>query len=463
MSSMNIRNRNYCARMRLVASVLVGLLTASSALANVKLPSVLSSHMVLQQEMPIVLWGSAEPGESVTVKFAETSETATANEKGHWQVTLPPHEADSEPRRMSIVGKNRIELEDVLVGEVWLGSGQSNMEMPMTEAADSQEAIAASDHPQIRLFHITHAQAELPAKDVDATWRACTPDNVATFSAALYFFGQRLQQELQVPIGLINASWGGSPIEQWTPKKEKNGQMYNGMVAPLVPFAIRGVTWYQGEANVRTNQGMEYRRRMEDLIGGWRSAWGRELPWYFVQIAPWDYSGYLPGQVPVLWEAQVASLKIPKTGMVVTTDLSDPSGRKTGHPLNKRDVGKRLARWALAKTYGRNDIVYSGPLYKSSEIEGSRMRLHFAHTEGGLKANDGGPLREFEIAGEHGHFVAARAEIEGDSVVVWADYIPEPTQVRFGWHTLANPNLSNGEGLPASPFQTKDWQGGTAE
>ncbi len=445
------------------ACIAIALASMNQAFSDVKLPHVFASHMVLQRELPIVLWGSADPGEPIKVTFAGHAAEATADEKGNWRVTLPPMEMSHEPRKIVIAGNNRLELDDVLVGEVWIGSGQSNMEMPMAEAAGAAEAIAAANQPAIRLFHVTHSQTELPAKDVDAVWRPCTPDSAATFSAALYFFGKQLQDELHVPVGLIDASWGGSPIEQWTTKKANNGQMYNGMVAPLVPFPIRGVVWYQGERNVSTNQGMEYRRQMDELIGGWRSAWGRDLPWYFVQIAPWDYSGYLPGQVPVLWEAQAASLKIPNTGMVVTTDLVDPSGLKTGHPLNKRDVGKRLARWALAKTYGRKDIVYSGPLYKSCEVDGSRMRLHFAHTEGGLKSTDGGPLREFEIAGAHGHFVAAQAKIDGDSIVVWADYIPEPTQVRFGWHTLANPNLANGAGLPASPFQTKDWQGGTAE
>ena len=231
------------------------------------------------------------------------------------------------------------------------------------------------------------------------------------------------------------------------------------MIAPLQPFAIQGAIWYQGETNVLQKNGLGYYDRMESLISGWRKTWGHELPFYFVQIAPWS-GRYEPGQLPALWEAQVASLKIPKTGMAVTTDLVD--NISDIHPRNKFDVGKRLAAWALAKTYGKKDVVYSGPLYKSMKADGDRIRLQFAHAVG-LKTRDDKPLSEFQIAGADGKFVDATAEIDGDDVVVSAAGVKAPQHVRFGWHKLANPNLINGAGLPASPFQTDKWRGGTGE
>ncbi len=258
-------------------------------------------------------------------------------------------------------------------------------------------------------------------------------------------------------MGLINSSWGGSPIEPWTVAEGKGGGMYNAMIAPLKPFAIRGAIWYQGESNMAN--GLNYYDKMKALIEGWRQVWGQDFPFYFVEIAPW--SGYAPGGLPLLWEGQVASLKIPSTGMAVTTDLVD--NIQDIHPKNKFDVGNRLALWALAKDYGKKGLVYSGPLYKSMKVEGDKLRLTFAHVGGGLKSRDGKPLSEFQVAGADGKFVPAEAVIDGDTVIVEAKGVTAPTQARFGWRNTANPNLVNKEGLPASPFQTKNWQGGTGE
>jgi sialate O-acetylesterase len=287
-------------------------------------------------------------------------------------------------------------------------------------------------------------------------WKVCSPQTVPGFSGVLYFFGQRLRKDLGVPVGLINSSWGGSPIEPWTVAEGKGGAMYNGMIAPVKPFAIRGAIWYQGESNM--GNGLKYADKMKALIEGWRQVWGCDFPFYFVQIAP--FSGYGPGALPALWEAQVASLKIPGTGMAVTTDLVDNIGDI--HPKNKVDVGNRLALWALAKDY-KKDLVYSGPLYKSMKVDGNKIRLSFAHVGGGLKSRDGKPLSEFQIAGADGKFVPAEAMIDGDTVVVEAKEVAAPTQARFGWRNEANPNLINKEGLPASPFQSNNWQGGTGE
>jgi sialate O-acetylesterase len=266
-----------------------------------------------------------------------------------------------------------------------------------------------------------------------------------------------LHKQLNVPVGLIETAWGGQRIERFTPAGQRSGDIYNGMIAPVKPFAIRGMIWYQGESNM--GDGMKYADKMKTLITGLRNEWHNEFPFYFVEIAP--YNKYGGGALPQLWEGQTAALKIPNTGMVVTTDLVDDI--KDIHPKDKLDVGNRLALWALAKTYGKKDVVYTGPLYKSMEVSGNKVRLSFAHVDGGLKSRDGKPLSEFEIAGADGKFVPAKAAVEGKTVVVQTKDVPSPTQVRFGWRNEANPNLTNNEGLPASPFQTKDWHGGTSE
>jgi sialate O-acetylesterase len=427
--------------------------------ADVKLPKIIDSNMVLQRDMPLPIWGWADPGEEVTVRIGKHKATATADKKGNWKVTLPSLKADGTSHTMNIKGKNEINLKDILIGEVWIGSGQSNMEWSVAGSHNAKEALPAAKHPNIRLFHVPRVQPSTPAKDVNATWKVCTPETVPNFAGVLYFFGVRLQKDLDIPIGLINSSWGGSPIEPWTVAGKHSGGMYNGMIAPLQPFAIRGVIWYQGETNVFHKNGLKYYDKMKALIEGWRKTWGEKMPFYFVQIAPW--SGYPKGELPALWEAQVASLKIPYTGMAVTTDLVD--NIKDIHPRNKVDVGNRLALWALAKTYGKKDIVYSGPLYKSMKSDGNKIRLSFAHVGGGLKSRDGKPLTEFQIAGKDGKFVPAEATIDGETVVVSAKGVDSPKQVRFGWRMIANPNLINKEGLPASPFQTNKWRGATGE
>jgi sialate O-acetylesterase len=383
-----------------------------------------------------------------------------ANTDGKWQVELSAMPADGKTHTLTVQGKNTITLEDILIGDVWVGSGQSNMEWQLKNTIGAKEAIAAANHPNIRLLHVPKVQTPEPAVDVDAKWKTCTPTNVPAFSAVLYYFGLKLHQDVDVPIGLINSSWGGSPIEPWTIANGESGGMYNGMIAPLQPFAIRGSIWYQGETNVLRKNGLAYYDKMNDLIAGWRESWGQDLAFYFVQIAPWS-GRYEAGQLPSLWEAQVASLKISGTGMAVTTDLVNDIADI--HPRNKLDVGNRLALWALAKSYHRSDIIYSGPLYKSMKIEGDKIRIQFAHIGNGLKSRDDEPLTEFRIAGADGKFVEAIAAIDGKTIVVSSDSVTSPMQVQFGWHKIAHPNLVNSAGLPASPFQTNDWQGGTGE
>ena len=436
------------------------------ASGDLRLPKVIGSHMVLQRDVPPVIWGWGAKGQKVTVALGDDNKaTAKVNEANSWRVTLKAMKADGKAHKLVVTqktdeGEQKIELADILIGDVWVGSGQSNMEWSLSRTETAGPAIQGANHPKIRLFHVPKVQSGVPARDVNAAWRVCTPQTVPGFSAALYFFGKRLHKDLDVPMGLINSSWGGSAIEPWTIADGRGGGMYNGMIAPLVSFPIRGAIWYQGETNVIHRNGFAYFHKTKALIEGWRKAWGTDFPFYFVQIAPWAGGHYAPGWLPLLWEAQVASLKIPKTGMAVTTDIVHNIGDI--HPRNKRDVGKRLALWALAKTYGK-DLVYSGPLYKSMKVEGKKIRLSFAHTGGGLKSRDGKPLNEFQIAGADGKFVPAKATVDGKTVVVESDKVASPTQVLFGWHKTANPNLVNKEGLPASPFRTKDWLGGTGE
>jgi sialate O-acetylesterase len=442
----------------LVICLAVGLMTAcaTSARAEVDLPYVFDHDMVLQRDMPVPVWGWADPGEKIRVEFAGQKLGTSADDKGNWKVVLQPMKANDQPQIMTIHGKEAegIKLENVLVGEVWIGSGQSNMEWSIKQSYKSKEFTTGANHPKIRLFHVPKKQEKAPAKDVTHThWDECSPDSVPNFSAVLYHFGVAVQKELNVPVGLINSSWGGSAIEPWF---VNTGGMYNGMIAPLQPFAMRGVLWYQGESNV--GNGMKYADKMKNLIEGWRKVWGQEFPFYYVQIAPW--SGY-KASLPDLWEAQVACLKLPKTGMIVTTDIVDKISDI--HPGDKKTVGDRLALIALAKTYGKKNLVYSGPLFKEMKVEGNKVKLSFAHTANGLKSSNGMPLSEFEIAGDDGKFVPAKAEIDGKTVVVWAENVANPTQVQFGWRNTANPNLVNSAGLPASPFRTKDWQGGTGE
>ncbi len=452
-------------------------------LPAVRLPSVIGSDMVLQRDAPVPIWGWTTPGTNVTVRFAGQTKTAKAGADGRWEVRLDPLRASDKPRDMVI---DSITLTNILVGEVWLCSGQSNMEKPIGEVRgqkpvfNDQAELAAANYPRIRLYKAERTRAFTPARDVKGGWRVCSSNahEQMKFSAAAYFFGREIHRELKVPVGLIESAWGGTRIEPWTPmagftsnlaefaalemrtNKVAASAIYNGMIAPLAPFAIRGALWYQGESNLMdVNDGAIYTDKMRALITSWRDVWGQgEFPFYYVQLAPYAYHGDRPERtksaegLPVIWEAQTRALAIPNTGMIVTTDLVDDL--HDIHPRNKQEVGKRLALVALAKTYGRTNLVYSGPMYKSHETRGSKIVIHFDHTGGGLVSKDGRPLTWFAIAGADGRFVPAEAVIESNTVVVSSSEVPEPKAVRFAWHETAQPNLFNKEGLPAVPFRS---------
>jgi len=451
---------------------------ATPAFAETKLPSIFGDNMVLQRDHELPVWGWDEAGREVTVTLGDSKATAKAAEDGKWQVKLPAMQAGG-PHVLTVTGSSTVALKEVLIGEVWLCSGQSNMEWTVSNSNNPKEEIASAKHPKIRHIKIQHIPADTPQQNVASSgWQVCSPETVAQFTAVGYFFGRRLQEELDVPIGLIGSNWGGTRIEPWTPpvgfkqvpalkeitndlanlpKKNDKGQvihqsplaLYNGMIHPLVPYAMRGSIWYQGESN--NGEGMLYHEKMKALIAGWRSVWKNdEMPFYFVQLAPFTYGGD-PARLAGIWEAQLATLSVPNTGMAVTTDIGH---LKDIHPRNKQDVGNRLALWALAKNYGKDDIVYSGPLYKSMKVEGNKIRITFDSVGNGLASRDEKPLSWFTIAGKDNKFVEAKAEIDGNDVIVSADSVKEPTAARFGWHQQAEPNLMNKEGLPASPFRT---------
>jgi sialate O-acetylesterase len=480
--------------------------------AGIQLASPFTSHMVLQCDMPVPVWGTAEPGEVVTVEFAGQKKTARADADGKWSVKLDAMKLSAEGRAFTVSGARSaqpVQLDDVLVGEVWLASGQSNMDfsVALTEkyyfAGVTNEAaeVAAANYPRLRMFSGEWARSYTPCNTVAGTWKVCTPENVREFSAVGYFFARDLQKELNVPVGIVTLTYGASTAQAWirreaiaanpklkpvldefdmkvkawvpptedelkrwqaaadqakadgkrpprhpkpNPDQDQHNPtvLFNGMIAPVAPFAIRGVLWYQGESVTAPKE--LFPLWNETLINDWRKLWGRGLPFYFCQLAAY------PKTSPEVREWQAEALRLPKTAMAVTIDISD---EKNVHPKNKQDVGNRLSRIALANVYGRK-LEYSGPVYESMKAENGAIRLKFSHPGGGLVAK-GGPLQTFEIAGADGKFVPAEAKIDGKSVLVSSASVTNAVAVRYAWSSYPEGcNLYNAAGLPAPPFRT---------
>jgi sialate O-acetylesterase len=456
----------------------VALLTLALAplQADVRLPSLLASGMVLQQRSQVALWGQADPGEQIRIRVGWQKKTllVQAGQDGRWKVRVRTPGAGG-PYQLVFEGKNRIALKDVLVGEVWVCSGQSNMEWTLDmlggwKALPEERAALgdAVDHG-LRLCTIPKAISPTPLDACETTWHTATPDHVAPFSAIAYFYGRELRRRLKVPVGLIASAWGGTEAECWIPKerlaqdpelastlRDPGGEqpnrpsvLYNAMIHPLLPFGIRGVIWYQGESN--TVNADLYDRLFPGLIRAWREAWGQgDFPFYFVQIAPYLYAEAPPTSAYVR-DAQRRALALPNTGMALTIDLADPTDL---HPKAKPEIARRLALWALARTYHRQVGEISGPLLNNAVQEKGQMRLRFDHTRGGLKAKNGS-LCGFELAAKGAAFVAAKARIEGNTVVVSHPDIANPAEVRYAFAHAPEASLFNGAGLPASPFQTE--------
>jgi sialate O-acetylesterase len=478
-------------------------LSVSSVLAVVKPHGLISDNAVVQQGISLPIWGSANDGEKVTVKFQD-QEVSTTAQNGRWLVRLKPLSAGG-PFTMTIAGENTVELKNILVGEVWVCSGQSNMQWPVSRSANPQETVANSKDPYLRLFTVPRQASDVTANDVNGSWQECGPETVAEFSAVGYFFGRDLRKALNIPIGLINSSYGGTPAEAWTSrhilesdpdlqsildnqaqavknypqalekykalveKAKQEGKetprppgnpeqspqrpcgLYNAMIAPLIPYAIRGVIWYQGESNA--SRALQYRKLFPAMIKNWRQDWSQgDFPFLFVQLAPFMKieAEPLDSDWAKLREAQLlTSLKVPFTAMAVITDVGDENDI---HPKQKEPVGARLALAARAIAYGEK-IVYSGPVYESLKLEGNRAILSFNQVGGGLMAPEG-ELKGFVIAGEDRKFVKAQAEIQGDKVIVWNPQISKPVAVRYGWANYPVVNLCNKERLFASPFRT---------
>nr|WP_294895654.1 sialate O-acetylesterase [uncultured Pedobacter sp.] len=457
------------------------LLLSFQAKAEVVLPRILGNQMVLQQQKPIVIWGTANVGEQVSVSFANEYAQAVADANGKWQVTLNPLKASFENRDMTIKGTNTIVLKDILVGEVWLCSGQSNMEYTMRKNSkvDRKEAEGLSPspidelffahHKDIRLFLVNRKELIKPSPEHEG-WDIAEGTALRNFSAVGYFFAKNINKDLNVPVGIIASSIPGSRIEPWINEedfasssyfKDKNvsgdpAKFYHPMIEPLIPFAIKGFLWYQGESNCFLQDRVNYTYKMKTLIDGWRKDWGEELPFYYVQIAPFEYSSsqgepkLSKYDLPEFWEAQTLALKIPNTGMAVITDLFDGGGGI--HPGYKWEVGRRLALQALKKTYGEH-IVADGPFYDKMKIKGNKIVLYFDNAKG-LKSRDAKPLDFFEVAGADGEYHPAKAEIKGKKVILTSLQVKQPVNARFGWSEVAQPNLVNGANLPANSFRT---------
>jgi len=478
------------------------------AAGEVRLPNFLSSHMVVQRARPIHIWGWSAPGEQVAVELHGATRSATADQLGNWSVYLPPEPAGG-PYQLKI---NQITLDDILVGDVWFASGQSNMEMPLkgfpgAPVKDSADEIARADQPRIRLLVIPKKPSDFPLRNAAAVWTPCTPETAANFSAAAYFFGRELAAREHVPIGLIDSTWGGTVAEAWVslegissdaslmpvfatraammqsqadaavvlakehredeaaraagqpapqhawrpdPRSWAPAALFNGMVAPLTPFAIKGIIWYQGESNSRLTFAPLYAKLFTALIGDWRSQWREgDFPFLFVQIA--NFKSNPTEAWAAIREAQRRALSLSNTAMAVTIDIGNPDNV---HPADKQTVGARLALAARALAYGEN-IEYSGPSFRQATPEGNAIRVWFDHTATGLVAR-GGDLTGFEIAGSDGHFVTATARIDNDTVLLSNPDVPAPKQVRYGWANAPVVNLYNSAGLPASPFTSED-------
>lgn len=515
---------------RFLILIALGLASQTIAFAELSVPNFFSDHMVLQRERAAPLWGKASPGAEVRLELSGQSATAKADAYGRWRAEMQTGPANAKGATLTISsGDETIQIEDVLIGEVWFASGQSNMAYAMKSSPVYNDLVAKSDHPGIRMFNAVSATATEPQDNINGKWTVCSPSSVPAYSAVAFFFARKLHQELGVPIGVIKSAWGGKPVETFTSRKAlrtlpgtnalvdalikadkrydgekakvaflarrdqwetamaerrkkpankrgraprkpaapkrplategKPGVLFDAMINPFAGYAMRGAIWYQGEANAKPGH-VPYDKTLPLLINDWRQRWNDDFSFYFVQLANFRAPSTEPGTQDS-WALLQDRMRLildttPKTGMAV---INDVGAANNIHPKNKKDPGERLALWALAKDYGR-DIVYCGPLYQSSKIDGNAIRVTFDQAGAGLASKDGEPLQRFEIAGKNRQWHWAKATLDGkDSVLVRSPDVAAPLAVRYAW--AANPegaNLVNSEGLPTSVFRTDHWK-----
>ena len=452
-------------------AIIAGSLLTSAA---VRLPAILGSHMVLQQQSEVNLWGWCGPAEKIVIKTSwDTITYKTSGNSGARWIQKIKTPAAGGPYTITI--NESTVLEDVLIGETWVCSGQSNMEWSGDQGLKQcLDEMPNATNQKIRFFYVPKSTSEYPQDNCAGSWKVCSPEEMKHFSAVGYFFGKKIQQELNIPVGLINSNWGGTAAEVWTPKDVVEsdpelssaakkigaldwwpnlpGYAFNTMINPITNFQIAGVVWYQGESNSGTAS--TYKPLMSRMIEAWRKAWQKEFPFYFVQIAP--FSGYGNNNVcALLRESQTSCLTIPKTGMAVIPDLVDDL--KNIHPANKIDVAARLANIALSETYGKSGLNYKFPMYKGMKSEKEKIRIIFENADSGLMAKDK-VITDVYISGEDRQFVPALAKIDGSTLVVWNKTIKAPVAVRFGFSNSAIPNLFSKEGLPVNLFRTDNWE-----
>lgn len=461
-------------RKTIILCIMICLLACNS-FAAVTLPAIFTDNMVLQRNSKVSVWGWANASEKVKIvgswNPADTTVAVTGN-NARWMASLTTTEAGG-PYTLTVIGQNTITLQNVMLGEVWICSGQSNMEWSVNAGiANGEQEAAMANHPNIRFFHIPKIGADFPQDDCKTSWDVCTPQTMRATSAVGYFFGRELQNNLHVPVGLIVSVWGGTPAEVWVQKDliendpvlkasayddkapwwpSAPGTTYNAMIAPVVPYGIAGTIWYQGESN--RYRPHTYAQLMRTLIESWRKDFGKEFPFYYVQIAPYTYDD--KGKAYIVREQQAKTMEVPKTGMVVVSDLVD--NIKDIHPKNKLDVGKRLANWALAETYGKPIGIYKSPMYKSMKVDKNKVRLSFENATNGLKVR-GKNISHFQVAGEDRKFVEATAQLKGNEIVVYNKTVTKPVAVRFCFDETSTPDVFNKEGLPLAPFRTDTWE-----
>jgi sialate O-acetylesterase len=487
------------------------LMVLAVARADVRLPAIFSDHAVLRKSTSVPVWGWAEPGEKVEAKLGDASVTAVAGQDGKWRLQLDLSKEGAGPFDLIVRGKNELKVSDVLVGEVWVCAGQSNMEMKLSQTG-AKVVVANAQNPLLRHFKVAKTSAATPAEDVTGKWLLAVAAGAGDFTAVGYYFGQAVQEAIGGPVGLINLSWGGSVTEAWmspetlardeelaarveTLRMESHpagkppvlsktpSGLFHGMLSPVLPYAITGAIWYQGESNARPGLSPLYRKSLRAMVEDWRQRWGcGDFPFYICQLPNFQAKSKDPAKTGTwteLREAQTKFLETPNTGMAVLIDVGEEKGL---HPINKKDPGERLARIALAKTYGR-DLVFSGPVFEAAKAEDGKLRVRFSHAEGGLKATPlpasyapravepdktvplarntpESEIEGFAICGADGKWAWAFAKIDGPAdVLVWSPQVPRPVSVRYAWSENPTCNLANGAGLPAAPFRTDNFPG----